>query len=115
MVNIQFASDLHLEFPRNRGHLIENPLVPEANLMLLLSDISTLNQIEEFATEMSDKIFKHQVDHWLFGHHHQNHPSFQLGSTWLHTNQFGYLAYHEHKGFQRDRTLEITVSNHNVL
>jgi len=66
---------------------------------------SVLN--EGFAVELFDFIEKSKVDYWIYGHHHQNIPSFKIGNTELQTNQLGYVKYGENKGFSFDRIIEL--------
>lgn len=62
---------------------------------------------EAFATELYDLIEGTGVEYWIFGHHHQNIPDFQIGKTVLVTNQLGYVQYNEHQQFDPNRTLEL--------
>lgn len=54
---------------------------------------------EAFAVELSDFIADSSIDYWLFGHHHCNVDRFCLGNTQMLTNQLGYVALDEQKGF----------------
>lgn len=52
-----------------------------------------------FASEQSEMIKSHKIDHWIFGHHHSNMPDFSIGKTIMHTNQLGYVKYDENLGY----------------
>lgn len=45
------------------------------------------------------------VDYWIYGHHHQYIPEFEIGRTRLVTNQLGYVKYSEHHGFKNNKTI----------
>ncbi|MCF7859110.1 MAG: metallophosphoesterase [Candidatus Cloacimonetes bacterium] len=56
-MNIQIASDLHLEFPENREWLKENPLIPRGEVLLLAGDI-ICDKYKKKATSFYEKISK---------------------------------------------------------
>ena len=62
---------------------------------------------EGFATELFDFIEKSSVDYWIYGHHHSNIPTFEIGKTKMITNQLGYVSYGEHKSFYFDRIIDL--------
>ncbi|TSJ39708.1 metallophosphoesterase [Mucilaginibacter corticis] len=66
---------------------------------------SVLNQA--FAVELKTMISSVGPDYWIYGHHHQNIPEFEIGPTKLLTNQLGYVKYNEHMLFNPDKRLEI--------
>ena len=59
---------------------------------------------EAFAVELEGLIEASNADYWIYGHHHQHIPEFEIGSTKLITNQLGYVRYNEHIGFRGDST-----------
>jgi predicted phosphohydrolase len=60
-----------------------------------------------FATELSSFFFDYPIDYWIYGHHHRNIPTFQLGNTQLCTNQLGYVQDGEHRSFEFGKCLEV--------
>jgi hypothetical protein len=46
-MNLQFASDLHLEFPDNKEFLGIKPLKPEGDILLLAGDIVPLYHMDK--------------------------------------------------------------------
>lgn len=60
---------------------------------------------EAFAVELFDLIEPSGVDYWIYGHHHQYIPEFEIGRTRLVTNQLGYVKYGEHHAFRRDQRI----------
>jgi predicted phosphohydrolase len=68
-MKIQYASDLHLEFPLNREWMKEHPLEAAGDVLILAGDICKLAQredAEEFFDYL-DKNFKHV--YWVHGNH----------------------------------------------
>lgn len=67
---------------------------------------------EAFAVELHDLVEKSAIDFWIFGHHHQNVPVFEIGNTQLLTNQLGYVKYNEHVLFNPDKFIETNDISH---
>lgn len=85
-LKLQYASDLHLEFPAQYKGSILN---------------------EAFAVELFDLIEASENTSWVFGHHHTNTPEFMIGITKLLTNQLGYVQVNEHRLFVAYKCIEI--------
>ncbi len=65
----QYASDLHLEFPKNKKLLIRKPLEVAAEILILAGDVMPFNTIDEhndFWNYISDNF---KQTYWLPGNH----------------------------------------------
>lgn len=68
-MKIQYCSDLHLEFLDNRKWLLENPIIPVGDILIMAGDIvpfKEIHQHEKFFDYVSSH-FKHTF--WIPGNH----------------------------------------------
>lgn len=62
---------------------------------------------DAFAVELYDLIHSDGPNYWIYGHHHQHIPEFEIGKTKLLNNQLGYVQLGENKGFDFGKIIEI--------
>lgn len=68
-MNIQFASDLHLEFRENKEYILQNPLKPSAEILILTGDVMPFFLIEKHADFLNYCADHFKQTYWLPGNH----------------------------------------------
>lgn len=68
-MKIQYASDLHLEFPKNKEFIKANPIEPMGDILLLAGDIMPFTQLERLGSFLDELAENYETTYWIPGNH----------------------------------------------
>lgn len=72
-MNIQYCSDLHLEFPENKRFLAQNPIIPVGDILVLAGDVIPFSKMEPAADFFNFCSDNFQETYWIAGNHEYYH------------------------------------------
>jgi DNA repair exonuclease SbcCD nuclease subunit len=79
-MNIQYASDLHLERPENREEINKNPLIPSSDVLILAGDILEISP-ESLSSPFFDYLEKEFKQVFLIPGNHEFYEGFDIADS----------------------------------
>ncbi len=80
-MHIQYCSDLHLEFIKNKNFLNSNNLIPEAEILILAGDVIPLGKDLENEEYFDLLSYSFKEIYWLLGNHEYYHSDISQSNS----------------------------------
>lgn len=77
-MRIQYASDLHLEFPANQRWLDENPMVPEGDILIIAGDTHYLEKYKHL--KLWDRLSREFRETYVLPGNHEYYGGYNVSS-----------------------------------
>lgn len=68
-LTVQYCSDLHLEFPKNKAYYQTHPIVPTGDILVLAGDIIPFQMMEYFDWFFDQLESQFKAVYWIAGNH----------------------------------------------
>lgn len=82
-MTIQYASDLHLDFKDNKSFLLQHPILPKAEILLLAGDVVTFAGMKNHADFFDYLSANFKFTYWVPGNHEYYHSNIDCKGSWF--------------------------------
>lgn len=82
-MTIQYASDLHLDFNDNKSFLVEHPILPQGEILLLAGDVVTFAGMKNHVRFFDYLSANFKFTYWVPGNHEYYHSNIDCKGSWF--------------------------------